>query len=293
MPLGAKRERTLYGLGAKRERLHRYTWLRWAVGATCTLGVGLLAWTDSLSIDLWSGRGAWLGRPVGFVEAVKRFTFSFLAINVAIILVSRFLGRWLCGFVCPVGNLARLAEWFQWRGRRGWRRVSGLASSALASGLLAAIAFSFWVDWRVFSQGSHGARLAAGTFLVLTSAGLFSIVEGLGLRFCRDFCPSGVYFAVLGPTSSTGVEFAHPSSCTDCKACESVCPVDLEPRDLAGAPPRAERGFYPSGLSNLANCLRCGDCVVACEGTTARSGDPTPLRLGWMESPEPSQEAPA
>ncbi len=283
MPVGARRNRTLYGLASKMAGVHRYTKIRWGVGITLTILVALLPLTNTLRIDLWSNRSAWLGEEVGLVEALKAFAFPFLAINVGIILASRFLGRWLCGFVCPIGNLNRLQEWFDWRLRRGrWKHLASVVVF-LACLLLAAITFSFWVDWRVFTQGSGTAVTVASLFLAATTLVIFGVVRGLGMRFCRDYCPSGVYFAVLGPESHTGVEFRFPENCTDCHACENACPVDLEPRKMAEAATRPGTGFYPDGLSNYANCLRCGDCVAVCEVTAeGEECEDTPLQLGWI-----------
>lgn len=275
-----KRSKTLFGLGAKRGRLHRYTAVRWSLGIALTIAVALLPITGTLRFDFWAGNNSYLGESVGWVEAAKAFAFPFLGINIAILLASRFLGRWLCGFVCPIGNLNRLAEWARWRRKKGGARFLGGSVVFLACALLAAITFSFWVDWRVFAEGSVVARSLAGAFLLGTTGVLFFTVSSLGMRFCRDYCPSGVYFAVLGPTSATGVEFVNPEECTDCHACESVCPVDLKPRELIGGEPRPGTGFYPDGLSGLANCLRCGDCIAVCEETTGEETGPTPLRLG-------------
>ena len=282
MTIGAVRSRTLFGLGKKRGSLHRYTLIRWGVGIVATVAVALLPLTGTLRVDLWSGRSMWLGEEVGLVEALKAFAFPFLAVNVVIVLVSRFLGRWLCGFVCPIGNLNRLSEWFRWRSKRRAGRAVGAVVVFAACGLLAAITFSFWIDWRVFVQGTAAAATVAGGFLVGTTVVLFVTVHGLGMRFCRDYCPSGVYFAVLGPTSATGIEFAHPDACTDCHACEQACPVDLKPREMASPVSRPGMGFYPDGLTDYANCLRCGDCVVVCESTTGPDDGETPLRLGWL-----------
>ena len=291
MPVGAKRDRTLYGLASKRGRWHRYTKVRWTVGILFTAGIALLPMTDTLRLDLWSGRNMWLGEQVGLVEALKAFAFPFLAVNVAIILASRFLGRWLCGFVCPVGSLNRLSEWFRWSTRKWASHVAGPLAILGVSALLAAVTFSFWVDWRVFVEGSGMAVALSSAFLLGTTAFIFGIVQGMGMRFCRDLCPSGVYFAVLGPESDvSGVEFVHPEACTDCHACENSCPVDLQPRQMSGGDPRPALGIYPEGISNFANCLRCGDCVAVCEVTT-EEGELTPLRLGWLGGNAPAQEA--
>lgn len=281
MPTGEKRSRTLYGLGQKRGRLHRYTHWRWWIGIVFTTLIAVLPFTGVLRIDLWRGSHALGGEDAGFLEAARAFAFAFLAVNIAIIVASRFLGRWLCGFVCPIGNMNRLSEWVRWKTRRkSWRALSAVAIYFI-SVLLAAVSFSFFVDEQVFLAGSPVEVAVAAGIVFVVATGLFAIVHFLGMRFCRDFCPSGVYFALLGKSSSTGVVFAHPETCTDCHACENACPVDLEPRRIADGPERKGTGFYPDGLSNYANCLRCGDCVVACEAT-GEPGDDVPLQLGWL-----------
>lgn len=280
MPVGKLRVRVLYGLLAKRHHVHRYTWIRWAVGIAFTAAIAALPFFDVLRFDLWRGGHRVLGEPATLVEAAKAFAFPFLAINVAIVLVSRFLGRYLCGFVCPVGSLARLGEWARFRSRK--KRFSPWGPLALlgVSALLASIVFAFWVDWRVFSEGSPTAITLASLFLGGTTLGLFVTVEVVGLRFCRGWCPSGVYFAVLGQQTSNGVEFAEPASCTDCGICEKVCPMDLHPRQMSGGAYREGQGIYGDHMSNFALCIRCGDCVAACEGVGSKGGVPAALRMG-------------
>lgn len=281
-PIGPSRDKVLYGLLSKRRRPHFYNVVRWAVGIAFTLLIALLPLLGVFRIDLWRGRHLVMGEERTLVEALKDFGFPFLAVNILIVIASRFLGRYLCGFVCPVGSLARLAEWSRWRTRRGERRFLAPLFVLLMCLLLALITASYWVDLTVFSEGSSLAIGLTAGFVLVTAGTLFGIVQFLGLRFCRNWCPSGVYFAVLGHNTLNGIEFVHPETCTDCHACERVCPVDLEPRQMSGGAYRAGGGFYPDGLSNFSHCLRCGDCVVACEGTTAKNEGPTPLRLGWL-----------
>jgi len=88
--------------------------------------------------------------------------------------------------------------------------------------------------------------------------------------------------AVLGTQTTNAIEFANPEACTDCKACERSCPIDLEPREMVGAEPEGSRGLYPDGLTDYALCIRCGDCVKACEATTEEDPAPTPLRMGFL-----------
>jgi polyferredoxin len=282
MPLGRNREKTLHGLATKRGTVHRYTWIRWAVAVVFTAAIAALPLTGTLRFDLWSGRHMYLGEELDFVTVAKRFAFPFLGVNVLIIVATRFLGRYLCGFVCPYGSLARLAEWLRFREVKRKRtqliRMAGMLSICLT---LAAITFSFWVDWRVFVEGSALALTLSSVFLFGMTFALYGSVMWLGLHFCHEWCPSGVYFALLGPETKNGIEFAHPETCTECKACEVVCPMGLPPTEMASAP-RSGAGLYPDWMSNDSLCIRCGDCVAVCEDATRRHEVATPLEMGWL-----------
>ena len=264
--------------------MHRYTVYRWVIGVLFTVLIAALPLAGIFRFDFWGGRHMVLGREQGLVEAAKAFAFPFLAINIVIIVGSRFYGRYLCGFVCPYGALARLQEWFRFRSKTRRQKILGRLSILAVCALLSAITFSYWIDWRVFSEGSPFARAVSATFLGGMTLAFYATLRYIGLTFCRDWCPSGVYFALLGHNTINGVEFAHPEACTECKACEKACPMDLSPTELSGGAWRGGSGLYSDTMSNFSLCIRCGDCVNACEGTTARSEEPTPLRMGLLPS---------
>lgn len=254
-----------------------------------TLGIAALPAFGVIRFDLWGGNHVYLGERLGLVEVAKAFAFPFLGVNILIVIASRLVGRYLCGFVCPWGAIARIAEWLTWNERKRKHRWVGTTTLLLFSLTMAAITFSFWVDWRVFRDGSPLAiGLSAGFILVTT---LVLHVGGLkiGMGFCKDWCPSGLYFAVLGPETQNGIEFSSPDHCTDCKACDRVCPVDLLPREMSGGAHRDGTGFYPDGMSNFSLCIRCGDCVKVCEATTEKNEGPVPLRMGFL--PEGARES--
>lgn len=282
MPVGTVRDKVLYGIGKHRKKLHRYTKVRWIVAITATVAVALLPILGILRFDLWSGRHMLLGEEVDLPTAAKAFAYPFLGVNIAIIVASRTVGRYLCGYACPYGAMSRLREFIRYHSKEPLPRLLGELLMFGISLLLASIVFTFWVHWGVFLEGSTLARGLSLGFLLGMTGGLYLLVRQLGIGFCRGWCPSGVYFALLGPDTFNGIEFAHEENCTECGACEQVCPVDLKPRDMSGGKHREGIGFYVDGMSNFSNCIRCGDCVNACEGMTERYDAATPLRLGWL-----------
>lgn len=283
------RSRTLFGLSVRRGRLHRYSIYRWIVGIVFTAAVSALPFTGLMRLDVLGGENSVGGEVTPTLVAVRTFAFVFLGINIGIILASRFLGRWLCGFVCPVGSMNRFAEWVRWRTRKLKLRALGGLGIFAACFALANVAVAFFIAPGSLLAAPPRVQAAIAAVVFAIAGGLFAIVHFLGMRFCREFCPSGVYFAVLGPKSATGVEFAHPENCTDCGACTAVCPVYLEPKHILDDKPREGMGFYPDGLTNLANCLRCGDCVTVCESTVPEEN--TPLRMGLIQMAEEASES--
>ncbi|MFT7669095.1 MAG: polyferredoxin [Planctomycetota bacterium] len=282
MPVGILRDKVLYGIGRMRGKGHRYMWVRWVVAVISTVLVALLPITGVLRFDMWGGNHVVLGEHVDFTTAAKFFAYPFLAVNILIVLTTRTLGRYLCGFACPYGALARLREWLRFHTKEPQKRILVECLMLFICALLAAIVFTFWVDWRVFIEGETMALALAVGFLFSMFGGLYGLLRFLGMGFCRGWCPSGVYFAIIGPETLNGVEFENPENCTECGACDKVCPVDLKPREMSGGEHREGIGFYADGMSNFANCLRCGDCINACEGMTDRFEKPTPLRMGSL-----------
>lgn len=276
-----RRSRTLFGVAKHRAHLHRFTIARWIIGVGFTVGIAVLPFTGLLRIDVLGGENIVAGEVSPLLQTIRAFAFTFLGVNIAIILANRFLGRWLCGFVCPVGSMNRFSEWIRWRTRKLKFRLLGVVGLFGSCLVLSVVGVAFFVSPVSAWNASPTVQVVLAGATLLVTAGLFVIVQFQGMNFCRSWCPSGVYFAVLGPESSTGIEFEHADNCTKCGACESVCPVDLDPKHIPDGPLRASRGFYPDDLTNFANCLRCGDCITVCE--SAVPNDATPLRLGFMD----------
>ena len=262
---------------------HRYRhWRRVSdvlVAALIILAPPLLGW---LRFDLWGGEHRYMGEAVTFTAALKAFVVPFFVINAVILLVTHQLGRYLCGWVCPTGVIIRWAEEIEYK-MRAWPIARRALVAAIAF-VVATGGMIWWVDLRVYTQGTwQSAGIAAAAHLGLTGLIYFEM-QVLRFGFCHSLCPSGVYFAVLGQLSRTGITeiTREENNCIDCGVCATVCPVDIEPRDMlkpAGEAP----GIYFDGMSTLSRCIRCGDCVTACDVIYQKTGAPGVLEMGFNE----------
>ena len=216
---------------------------------------------------------------------LRRFVIPFGLVNIAIVLVVRWTGRFLCGWVCPVNFMNRWGDWLRGliglKGSQlGWR---GHTLAVLTSVLFAGVFMLWYVDFRVFAEGSATAvAWSAGAWAFLAAISYAQIVL-LSWKTCQSYCPSGVYFSVLGTQSKTGIE-RNPggADCTDCGLCITTCPMHLDPRDLLGEP-RESRGFYFETNDNSSLCIRCGDCVEACERFFEPKEVEATLRMGFLK----------
>jgi len=246
---------------------HRYTRLRIVTQAITLALLFAVPLLGLARFDLWRGNHWSLFHATdgltGFVTvllAIPAFYLPTFALNA-------FLGRVFCGFGCPVGQSSRLAE-------------ASLPKAFGYAAVFAAAILAWWVDLAVFVSGDARAiSLATAAYLALVVA---IVAHGRFWRwsFCRRWCPIGIYYSAVQTDHGFGIHFDHPDQCRDCGVCVDVCPVSLDPR-VMDRPIRDLGGLALDGFPSENHCLRCGDCVRACE--LVRHKDESlivPLRLG-------------
>jgi ferredoxin-type protein NapH len=236
--------------------------------------------------------------------------FPWLPIGIMLV-VGALLGRFMCGWICPVGFLQDVitgvkgrVDQVTTRTNNYWIRLKyGLVVLAfLMSGTLGVALYYYGnnsgagADYRTslgeFSRGLFIAITPDGTlfgtlpalfaqawrFLTttqlsditfsvitssLTSISLLTWVNILILigfiygawripRFwCRYICPVGAIMAVTQKNSMLGMH-RDPVKCSDCKACEDACPMQVPILDL------------DFKKFNHQECILCMACVDAC-----------------------------
>jgi ferredoxin-type protein NapH len=256
-----------------------FQWARIAV-ITASLAILLaVPFLGILRIDLWGGRHVLLGEPVDLIAALKGLVVVLAVLYGITFLTNMIVGRFFCGWGCPVGYVSRLGE--DTAIRKGARRR--LFAHAAGAGFVATFVgaiMAWWVDPLVLLEGSPAARLVTiGVFLVAWAGG-FLHAFWWRFGFCRSACPIGLYYRFVTSKAPIGIVFSNePDRCIECGACEKVCPVSLDPKNLgtevASPDPEAMARYGD------AECLRCGDCVEACRMIFAKTPAAVPpLRFG-------------
>lgn len=239
------------------------------------------------------------GWPVDFFFAIDplaalgtllstRTLYAPLLWSLAILVPTFFLGRFFCGFICPLGAANQLVGWLArlragqdrratdnrpdtWRGVKYCLLFFFLMAAALGSlqtGLLAPLPlFTRGVDLAVLPLLDGGGSLfpeprqVAGAWLV---GGVLLAVLGLNLVrprfFCRYLCPEGALLALCSRLAPWRMGKTRAGACGSCRRCEAAC----------------EGGCAPSGEITTGECVLCCNCLDRCPtGRLTYAGRPS------------------
>ena len=253
--------------------------------------------TGLAQVDLWGGHHWLLFERVDFFTALKGVVVAIGVLWGITFTTNVIVGRFFCGWGCPVGYVSRLGEDVELAKKEPVSHlVQHLAGAGFVATFIASIML-WWVDPMVMVDGSWTARgVTAAIFLVFSFGGLgHAFLWRFG--FCLNVCPIGLYYRYVTSKAPIGVVFSEkPSPCIECGVCEKVCPVILDPKRLSEELPSLE-GEGGATRYGDAECIRCGDCIEGCELVYAnREGETAPLRWGFVknrtEPPPPKEKAP-
>lgn len=244
-----------------------------------------LVWVSLFAVPAGALGGLWTLRlgPVELMDPLAGLSLAasgaaslgvLLAVAPLALLVM-LLGRFFCGWICPYRPLLASSRWLRAR-----LAARGVPLGELDLGPRSAFATLGVVLLLTLTLGLPVASYLYPPALIAREAKQLVLYGGLGLGsitvlafflydvfasasgFCRDLCPGGALFRLLGRTSPVQIQ-RDAAACVPCRACDEVCPL--------GQRPMTDR------LSS--GCERCGLCAAACpkDALRLRLGRPLPL----------------
>jgi polyferredoxin len=161
-----------------------------------------------------------------------------------VLLLSLLLGRFFCGYLCPVGTLHEIAYHNTVTKINPLQRYTLMVVRAAFFIVFLAAAFLFAASLLAWFgiKDSLYLSLTAGS-VVFTAIVILSFF--FYRPFCRLVCPYGFLLALVAAKSRFKIE--RTDACIECKKCEKMCPTDESKRD-----------------DTKAECYLCGRCIEVC-----------------------------
>jgi len=213
---------------------------------------------------------SWFACPIGvFVHFSGYHIFPLLPVGM-VLLAGVFIGRLLCGWVCPFGLLQDLLH-----------KIPSVKISLPHWTIYTKYALLFlvviltpylWGESTLYSfcrlcpagtlQASIPAMIASGfsTFPTATIVrwGVLLAILALAVvslrSFCKVLCPLGAILAPLNYLSFWAIK-APPETCLECKTCDAACSMDIQPSVRISRKIPANRD---------PECIVCHECQTAC-----------------------------
>jgi len=202
--------------------------------------------------------------------------YASLIWSLAVIAGTLVVGRFFCGFACPLGAINQATGWLARRGlhqhgrveANRYRQLQSLKYYLLAFFLALAFMGSVQtglidplpllhrsVNLALLPLADKGMSLlsaeprfyASAWFIGVVLLGLVGLNLVLPRFFCRFICPLGALFGLLGRYSPWRIGKAE-DKCGDCRICEEYC----------------EGACRPSGTFIIGECVMCMNCLDRC-----------------------------
>ena len=209
----------------------------------------------------------------GFKQSISLFVTGFLLTTGAV------FGRFICGYVCPMGLLQDLLykiKTLKLKARFKYARyikyvllvLFVLLLPFLVRHELSGLGETWFCKYICPSGMIFGAvpllavnealRNMAGMLFIWKSAltvCLLIVSVPVYRFFCRVLCPLGAIYALLNPIALLKMR-CEKEKCNSCGDCKEACNLKLD----------------PSAKPNAPECVRCGDCLKACSSKALRYG---------------------
>ena len=226
-------------------------------------------------LNCYSCPGAFASCPIGSLQATLNSRDYYVSLYVAGILVvtGTFLGRFVCGFLCPFGLVQDLLFKIPFvkkiRTLPGekflrWLRylillvfvillpvfvmdITGLGQPWFCKYICPAGTLEGGIPQTLLNENLRGAIgfLFKWKVSILVVTVISSII--IYRPFCRYICPLGAIYGLFSKVSFYRYK-VDPDKCTKCGACQKICKLNIK--------------VYEN--PNSLDCIRCGECKAGC-----------------------------
>ena len=195
------------------------------------------------------------------------------------------LGRFFCGWICPLGTLQQIVSWIAGPERRKrykinryhkWFAVKYVVLTVLLVWAALGTNHIGWLDpipllHRAFAAGIrplwHGGLSPGGWVSFGLLAAILLLSAMIPRFFCRALCPLGALMGVFARLAPLRIRRDQSGSCTSCTLCVFACQGADEPLDK----------------HRVSECHVCLNCLGSCAEESLRYG---------LESPASAAPAP-
>jgi len=226
--------------------------------------------------------------PVAFVESIASSHYVTLETVLAVLVVIvtyAVLGRFFCGWVCPMDllfsiferklNLPNAPKHSQFHtATRNEKLIPALAFVAYVI-ISAILGYPFYTTISPTSNATKFGNIVLGVLYKVPGAaigaalayGLFTVIAliiniaaekvfGVKRFWCRFVCPIGAFYGfVMNKYSPFKVKVEDMSKCTRCRLCSLTCPMMIDVMNDYVLKDRDVTDY---------RCFRCGRCVEVC-----------------------------
>ena len=226
-------------------------------------------------LNCYSCPGAFASCPIGSLQATLNSRDYYISLYVAGILVvtGTFLGRFVCGFLCPFGLVQDLLfkipfvkkirtlpgekflRWFRYFILLVFvillpvfvMDITGLGQPWFCKYICPAGTLEGGIPQTLLNQNLRGAIgfLFKWKVSILVVTVISSII--IYRPFCRYICPLGAIYGLFNKVSFYRYK-VDPDKCTKCDACQKICKLNIK--------------VYEN--PNSLDCIRCGECKAGC-----------------------------
>jgi len=201
-------------------------------------------------------------------------------VGILVLIATTLLGRFFCGWICPLGTLQHLVSWIAGPERRKlpkinryrkWFSIKYLVLTVLLTWAALGSNHIGWLDpipllHRAVAGGLrplwHGGAMPGGWISFGLLAAILLLSAWMPRFYCRGVCPLGALLGLFARLTPFRIRRGE-SDCTGCTLCVMPCQGADEPLDK----------------HRVSECHVCLNCIGVCKEDTLRYGLPEPPEI--------------